>query len=142
MILVSACLAGINCKYSGDNNYNQKIFELVKKGEAIPICPEQLGGLKTPRNPAEIKVIDGEKHVFDDQNNDVTEQFEKGAKEVLEFAKRLNIKKAILQARSPSCGIGKVYSGNFDRKLVDGNGILAELLLENGIEVISSENYK
>ncbi len=129
MILVSACLAGINCKYSGDNNYNQKIFELVKKGEAIPICPEQLGGLKTPRNPAEIKVIDGEKHVFDDQNN-------------LEFAKKLNIKKAILQARSPSCGIGKVYSGNFDRKLVDGNGILAELLLENGIEVINSENYK
>ena len=142
MILVSACLAGINCKYSGDNNYNQKIFELVKKGEAIPICPEQLGGLKTPRNPAEIKVIDGEKHVFDDQNNDVTDNFKSGAKEVLEFAKKLNIKKAILQARSPSCGIGKVYSGNFDRKLIDGNGILAELLLENGIEVISSENYK
>ena len=99
MILVSACLAGINCKYSGDNNYNQKIFELVKKGEAIPICPEQLGGLKTPRNPAEIKVIDGEKHVFDDQNNDVTDNFKRGAKEVLEFAKRLNIKKSYTSSK-------------------------------------------
>ena len=141
MIFVSACLVGINCKYSGDNNYNQKIFDLVKKGEAIPICPEQLGGLQTPRNPAEIKVINGERHVIDNQNNDVTENFNKGAKEVLELAKKLNIKKAILKSRSPSCGVDKIYSGNFDKKLVDGNGILAELLIENGVEVISSDDY-
>ena len=111
MILVSSCLAGINCKYSGGNNYNQKVFDLVKEGKAIPICPEQLGGLQTPRNPAEIKIIDGKKYVIDDKNNDVTENFKKGAKEVLELAKKLNIKKAILQARSPSCGVGKIYSG-------------------------------
>lgn len=142
MIFVSACLVGINCKYSGGNNYNQNVFDLVKEGKAIPICPEQLGGLQTPRNPAEIKIIDGKKYVIDDNNKNVTKNFEKGAKEVLELAKKLNIKKAILQARSPSCGVGKIYSGNFDGKLVQGNGILAELFIENGIEVISSEDYK
>lgn len=142
MILVSACLAGINCKYNGGNNFNQKIFDLVKEGKAIPICPEQLGGLQTPRNPAEGKIIDGKMYVIDNQNNDVTEQFEKGAKEVLDFAKKINIKKAILQARSPSCGAGKIHSGNFDGKLIDGNGVLAELLMRNGIEVVSSEDYK
>lgn len=141
MIFVSSCLVGINCKYSGGNNYNQKVFDLVKEGKAIPICPEQLGGLQTPRNPAEIKIIDGKKHVIDDKNKDVTENFEKGAKEVLELAKKLNIEKAILQARSPSCGVGKIYSGNFDGKLIQGNGILAELFIENGIEVINSEDY-
>lgn len=99
MILVSACLVGINCKYNGGNNYNEEIFQMVKRGE------------------------------------DVTEQFEKGAREVVELAKKLGIKKAILQARSPSCGVGKIYSGNFDGKLIDGNGILAEMLMENGIEV-------
>ena len=99
MILVSACLAGINCKYSGGNNYNEKVFNLVKEGKAIPICPEQLGGLQTPRNPAEIKIVDGKKYVIDEKNNNVTENFEKGAKEVLEFAKKLNIKKATTGAR-------------------------------------------
>ena len=69
MIFVSACLVGINCKYSGGNNYNQKVFDLVKKGKAIPICPEQLGGLQTPRNPAEIKIIDGKKYVIDNKND-------------------------------------------------------------------------
>ena len=92
MILVSACLAGINCKYSGGNNYNEKVFNLVKEGKAIPICPEQLGGLQTPRNPAEIKIVDGKKYVIDEKNNNVTENFEKGAKEVLEFAKKLGAK--------------------------------------------------
>ena len=87
MILVSACLAGINCKYSGGNNYNEKVFNLVKEGKAIPICPEQLGGLQTPRNPAEITIVDGKKYVIDEKNNNITENFEKGAKEVLEFAK-------------------------------------------------------
>lgn len=135
MILVSACLVGLNCKYSGGNNYNEEIFNMVKNGEAIPVCPEQLGGLKTPRVPAEIRIINGKRCVITNEGDDVTEQFEKGAKDVLEFAKKLNIKKAILQARSPSCGVGKIYSGNFDGKLVDGNGILAEMLMENGIKV-------
>ena len=126
MILVSACLVGINCKYSGGNNYNQKIFDLVKEGKAIPICPEQLGGLNTPRKPVELKVINDKRYAIDNEGNDLTENFERGALEVLNLAKNLNINKAILQPRSPSCGVNKIYSGNFDNKLVDGNGILAE----------------
>ena len=99
-----------------------------------------MGGLKTPRNPSEIKVIDGKRYVITSKNEDVTKEYEKGANEVLELARKLNIKKAILQARSPSCGCGRIYSGNFDRKLIEGNGVTAELLIKNGIEVISSEN--
>ena len=136
MILVSACLVGINCKYSGGNNYNQKIFDLVKEGKAIPICPEQLGGLNTPRKPVELKVINGKRYAIDNEGNDLTENFERGALEVLNLAKNLNINKAILQPRSPSCGVNKIYSGNFDNKLVEGNGILAELLKQNGIDVL------
>lgn len=142
MILVSACLAGINCKYNGGNNYNEKVFNLVKEGKAIPVCPEQLGGLTTPREPSEIKIIDGKRYVINKEGIDVTEEFEKGAEEVLALVKKLDIKKAILQTRSPSCGRGKIYSGNFDRNLVDGNGILADLLLKNGIEVINSDDIK
>ena len=142
MILVSACLAGINCKYNGGNNYNEKVFNLVKEGKAIPVCPEQLGGLTTPRKPSEIKIVDGKRYVINKEGIDVTEEFEKGAEEVLALVKKLDIKKAILQTRSPSCGKGKIYSGNFDRNLVDGNGILADLLLKNGIEVINSDDIK
>lgn len=137
MILVSACLVGINCKYSGGNNYNQKIFDLVKEGKAIPICPEQLGGLNTPRKPVELKVINGKRYAIDNEGNDFTENFERGALEVLNLAKNLNISKAILQPKSPSCGVNKIYSGNFDNKLVDGNGILAELLKQNGIDALN-----
>lgn len=140
MIFVSACLVGINCKYNGGNNYNEKVFNLVKEGKAIPICPEQLGGLTTPRNSAEIKVVNNNTYVVDKEGNDFTVQFEKGAKEVINLAKKLNITKIILQPRSPSCGVGKVYSGNFDGKLIDGNGILADLCIKNGIKVINSED--
>jgi uncharacterized protein YbbK (DUF523 family) len=137
MILVSACLVGLNCKYNGGNNYNEEIFNLVKAGKAVPVCPEQLGGLTTPRAPSEIKIIDGRRRVINNKGIDVTEQFEKGAEEVLKLVKSLNITKAILQPRSPSCGAYKIYSGNFDGQLVDGNGILAELLLKNGVEVVT-----
>lgn len=140
MIFVSACLVGINCKYSGGNNYNEKIFDLVKEGKAIPICPEQLGGLPTPRNPAEIKIINGNKYVVDKDGNEYTEKFRKGAEEVISLAKKLNITKMILQPRSPSCGVGKIYSGNFNGILVEGNGILAELCIKNNIEIINSED--
>lgn len=141
MILVSACLVGINCKYNGGNNYNEKIFNLVKNGMAIPICPEQLGGLKTPRYPAEIKYINNKLHVIDNKGNDVTNNYIKGAKEVLDLARKLNIKKAILQPRSPSCGCKKIYDGSFTGTLVSGNGILAEILINNGMEVISADEF-
>ena len=139
MILVSSCLAGINCKYNGGNNYNEKIFNLVKEGKAIPVCAEQLGGLTTPRIASEVKFVDGKRYVINKAGEDVTKQFEKGAQEILDLAKKLNITQAILKARSPSCGKGKIYNGEFDGKLVDGNGILADLLIENGIEVITEE---
>lgn len=137
MIFVSACLVGINCKYNGKNNYDERIFNLVKEGKAIPICPEQLGGLPTPRYASEIK--DGK--VINKNNEDVTSQFKNGANEVLNLAQKLNIKKAILQPRSPSCGCGKIYNGNFDGNLVDGNGVTADILIKNGIEVITPEKY-
>lgn len=99
-----------------------------------------IGGLATPRNPVELRVINGKKYAIDNQGKDVTEKFEKGANEVLKLAERLNIKKVILQPRSPSCGVNKIYSGNFDNKLVDGNGILTEILKQNGIEVINADD--
>lgn len=135
MILVSACLCGINCKYNGKNNYDEKLFNLVKEGKAIPVCPEQLGGLSTPRIPSEIK----DNKVINKEGIDVTENFIRGALEVLELCKKLNINKVILKSKSPSCGKGKIYSGNFDGKLVKGNGILTDLLLKNNIEVINSD---
>ena len=141
MILVSACLVGINCKYNGGNNFNEKFYRLVKDGKAIPLCAEQLGGLTTPRIPSEIKYINNKRYVINANGDDVTENFEKGAKEILEFVKKMNIDKAILKSKSPSCGKGKVYNGNFENVLVDGNGILARMLIENGVEVINSDEY-
>ncbi len=141
MILVSACLVGLNCKYNGKNNYNEKIFNLVKEGKAIPICPETLGGLTTPRKPSEIKIIDGKRYVFDIDGKDVTKEYEKGALEVLELCKKLSVTKVILKDRSPACGKGKIYDGTFTGNLVEGNGILTDLLIKNNIEVISLEEY-
>lgn len=134
-ILVSACLAGINCKYNGNNNENEKIIELIKNKDVILVCPEQLGGLKTPRTPAEI--INNK--VITKDNIDVTKEYQKGAEEVLTLAKKFNIKKAILKSKSPSCGKGKIYDGTFSNSLIDGNGITTELLKKHGIEVISSD---
>ena len=142
MILVSACLVGINSKYNGGNNYNELIYELVRSGKAIPMCAEQLGGLTTPRLPAEIKYINGKRFVINKDGVDVTKEYEKGAKEILEFVKKMGITKVILQSKSPSCGVGKIYDGTFKDKLIDGNGVLASLLIENGIEVIDIKDYK
>ncbi|MCF7793401.1 MAG: DUF523 domain-containing protein [Candidatus Cloacimonetes bacterium] len=135
MILVSACLAGIKCKYDGGDNKCDKVVELVKKGLAIPVCPEQLGGLSTPRNPAEI-VGD---QVISNRKIDVTENFQKGAEETLKIAQMIGCKKAILKQCSPSCGFGEIYDGSFSGIIKSGNGITAELLAENGIEIITEE---
>lgn len=136
-ILVSACLAGINCKYDGGNNEHQKIIDLINNKDVILVCPEQLGGLKTPRPAAERL---GNKVVTKEQI-DVTKEYKKGATEVLMLAKKFNIKKAILKSRSPSCGINEIYDGTFSHNLIRGDGITAELLKKNGIEVISSDEY-
>lgn len=141
MILVSGCLIGINCKYNGGNNFDERISNLVKEGKAIPICPEQLGGLRTPRNPAEIQEKDGQRSVVTCEGEDVTNEYKKGAEEVLELAKKLGIKEAILQPRSPSCGKGLIYDGTFSKKKVEGNGVTADLLIKNGIDVYMPDEY-
>lgn len=132
-ILVSACLLGTNCKYNGENNYSEDIMEFLKDYEIIPICPEIMGGLQTPRPASEIK---GEK-VINILGADVTDNFQKGAEETLKLAKLLNVKKALLKAKSPSCGNGKIYDGNFNGNLIAGDGITTKLLKENNIEVIT-----
>ncbi len=136
MYLISACLAGVNCKYDGKNNEDEKIMELVKEGKAVLVCPEQLGGLSTPRLPSEIVEKNGVRKVMATDGTDVTEQFLKGARETLKIAKMMNIKKAILKSRSPSCGYGRIYDGSFSKTLKDGNGFTANILEKNGIEII------
>lgn len=136
-ILISACLIGLNCKYDGGNNENSKLVELMKEKDLVPICPEQLGGLKTPRASAERK----QEKVITKEGVDVTKEYQKGAEEVLNLAKKLNIKKAILKSRSPSCGIDEIYDGTFSHTLTKKDGVTAELLKKNGIEVISSDKY-
>ena len=131
-ILVSSCLLGLNCRYDGKNNYYEEIDEFLKDYDVIAICPEIMGGLPTPRCPAE-KIGD---KVITKEEIDVTEQYVKGANECLFLAKKYNVKKALLKLRSPSCGYGQIYDGTFSHTLVDGNGITAELLKNNGIEII------
>lgn len=148
VLIVSACLLGINCKYSGSNNLNEKVKELCSKMNVIPICPEQLGGMATPRKPAEIKagsgkeVLDGKARVFDKDGIDVTEYYISGAKEALKIVKMFNAKKAILRANSPSCGCGTIYDGTFTGKKINGNGVTAELFKKNGIEAVNELDVK
>jgi uncharacterized protein YbbK (DUF523 family) len=132
-ILVSACLLGINCKYSGGNNYNEKVLEYIKDKEVIPICPEIYGGLPTPRQASEI--INNK--VISKNGIDVTNEYQKGAEETLKIAKLLNVKKAILKAKSPSCGSNQIYDGTFSGIIIPGDGITAKLLKENGIEIMT-----
>lgn len=134
-ILISACLVGDNCKYNGGNNLNPHIEKLLEKYELIPFCPEVEGGLNIPRNPSEIKG----NSVFMDNGNDVTENFNKGAKKALMLCLYLKIKKAVLKERSPSCGTHQIHDGSFSNKLINGMGVSAKLLKDNGIEVYSEE---
>ena len=135
MRIVSACLAGVKCRWDGDARPCQKVMDLVKQGKAIPVCPEQLGGLPTPRTPAERR---GNK-VFTREGKDVTLEFKKGAEEALKIAQLANCKEAILKSKSPSCGSGKVYDGTFSGKLVNGNGVFVELLKRNNTKVLNEE---
>lgn len=138
MKIVSACLAGIKCRWDGNAKPNQKVIDLVKQSKAIPICPEQLGGLTTPRMPAEQK---GDK-VFTKDGKDITINFEKGANEVLKFTQLFNCKEAILKSKSPSCGVGVIPDGTFSGKLIEGDGITTSLLKKEGIKIISEEDIK
>ncbi len=130
-ILVSACLLGTPCRYDGKSKPNEAVIALKNKYQLIPACAEVLGGLPTPRIGAEIL---GDKVIRAD-GIEVTKEYHMGAEEVLKIAKENNCKIAILKSKSPSCGKGKVYDGSFTRTLTDKNGILAELLIREGIAV-------
>ena len=137
-IIVSACLLGVSCRYDGNSKPNEKIINLKEKYNLIPICPEIMGGLPTPRMSAEIK----EGRVKTENGIDVTEEYKKGAEEALKLTKLFGCKRAILKENSPSCGCGKIYNGEFTRTLKEGNGITAELFIKNGIDVFGENSDK
>ena len=136
-IIVSACLLGDNVKYNGGNNLNTDLINFLKDYEVIKVCPECFGNLPIPRSPSEI--VDDK--VYSKDGIDVTDEFNLGANKTLKIAKENNIKIAILKSNSPSCGSGMIYDGTFTHNLVNGDGITAKLLKENGIMVFNEENY-
>lgn len=135
-ILVSACLLGKNCKYNGGNNLNQGVLDFVEGHEVIGVCPEQLGGLSTPRLPAEF--VDGV--VTNKEGVCVDNEFRKGAQEALAAALEKKVDLAILQSRSPSCGVKEIYDGSFSGKKIKGQGVFAKLLSAHGIKVLDAED--
>ena len=147
MKLVSACLLGIGCAWSGDDKYkNQQALELSRFETLIPVCPEQLGGLATPRAPQEIQggtgedVLNGKCRVINKDGKNVTKQFIRGAEETLKIAKQFKAKEFIAKSGSPSCGCGQIYDGSFSGRLIDGDGVTAALLRRNGIRIIPEED--
>ena len=135
-IMISACLAGENCKYDGGNNRNEKVLALFAGNDVITFCPEVMGGLPTPRIPSEIR--DG--IVVNRAGVRVDKEFRRGAEKTLKIAEREQPDLIILQSRSPSCGVKKRYDGTFTGTLTDGPGITAELLIRNGFSVVDEED--
>ncbi len=135
-IMVSACLTGDNCKYNGGNNRTEKVLKLMADNEVIPICPEQMGGLPTPRVPSEI--CDGLVKARDGRI--VDREFREGAAKCLEIAKREHPDLIVLQSRSPSCGVNQRYDGTFSGTLIESSGITAQLLREKGFPVADVED--
>jgi uncharacterized protein YbbK (DUF523 family) len=146
MKLISACLLGLRCAWNGDDQYkNSRAIALARRETLIPVCPEQLGGLPTPRAPQEIQggtggdVLNDKCRVINKDGQDVTREFIRGAEETLKVARQLNIKTFIAKSRSPSCGCGKIYDGAFSGKLTDGDGVTTELLRRNGVKIIPED---
>jgi len=135
MTLVSACLAGFPCRYDGRAKPDEDVIALVKAGKAIPVCPEQLGGLETPREPSEI--VEG--RALSRDGRDLTDSFLRGARICLEVARQYECRAAILKAKSPSCGVGIVYDGGFSGRTVPGDGFAAALLRSEGLSLATEE---
>ena len=135
-VIVSACLAGDNCKYNGGNNLNQKMMDFLKAHEMIKVCPEVLGGLPTPRVPAEI--AGGQ--VVNIQGKNITKEFTIGAQKAFEIVRKENPDLIILQSRSPSCGIKQIYDGTFSGNKILGHGLFAELCINAGYRVLDIED--
>ncbi len=144
-ILVSACLLGINCRFDGRNCFDERVARLVSRFVMIPVCPEQLGGLGTPREPMKIvrgtgsDVLNGKARVVNESGIDVTEKMLKGAEETLKIAKLFGAKRAVFKARSPSCGCGEIRDAASPERLIRGDGVTTALLKKNGIVVITEE---
>ena len=139
-VLISACLLGVDCKYNGSNNKldDKIIHSLKEKYNLIPVCPEIMGGMPTPRNPVEIS--DGK--VFDYDGEEFTKEFEKGSEEVVKLAKLYDATIAILKENSPSCGTNYIYDGTFNHQKIKGMGIAAHKLSKENIKLFSEENVK
>ncbi len=145
MILVSACLLGVACRYDGQSHPEAKVRDLAAHGRLVPICPEMAGGLPTPRPPAEIEgavegldgeaVLLGRTRVVRGDGTDISAAFIAGAEAALALARRLGLRRAILKADSPSCGVGHIHSGRFDGQRVPGDGVTTALLKRDGINV-------
>lgn len=135
-ILVSACLLGVSCRYDGTGEIRETVRELMKNHQLVPVCPEILGGLKTPRCPAERR---GDK-VVTKEGEDVTEAYRRGAEETLKLAELFGCSGAILKERSPSCGCGKIYDGTFTKTLIEGDGVTAQLLKAHGISIFGGNS--
>lgn len=137
-ILVSACLLGINCRYNGERVMAPGMEKLMKTHTLIPVCPEQLGGLATPRQPSEIRGG----MVYTKDGGDVTENYVLGAQETARIAAMYGCEYAVLKERSPSCGHGIIHDGSFQGGLISGSGIAAELLSKNGVKVLGESRIE
>lgn len=135
-ILVSGCLLGENCKYNGGNNYNPRVVEFLKDKEVISICPEMMAGMGCPRNP--IEIVDGV--LTDCHGKNVDSLIRKSVMEIMERIRDEEIQCAVLQSRSPTCGVNQVYDGTFSGKLIPGSGIFAKSLMDAGYLVIDGED--
>ena len=133
-IVVSACLTGQNCKYNGSNNYNATVVRILDNSDFVCVCPEILGGLPCPRVPSEI--VDGV--VTTREGKNVDRAFREGAQKALEIALEHGATTAILQPRSPSCGVSEIYNGSFSGTLIPGSGVFASLLRKNGIRLLNA----
>ena len=142
-VLISACLLGKNCRYNGGHSQLNELNKLDV--EWIPVCPEEYGGLGTPRPSAEMQgsaedILNGKGKVLTNKGKNVTQEFIRGADKSLQLGLEVGVKTAILKSKSPSCGISKIYDGSFKKTLKIGDGIFAHLCHENNIECISSDN--
>ena len=137
-ILVSACLLGENCKYNGGNNYNAAVVEFVKGKEVLPICPEMMAGMGCPRTP--IEIVDGV--LMDRDGNNVDSAMREAVAQAMEIIRKEDIQCAVLQSRSPTCGVNQIYDGSFTGKLIEGSGVLAQALKLVGYRVVDAEDIK
>jgi uncharacterized protein YbbK (DUF523 family) len=141
MKLISACLLGLKCRWNGEDNENPRALELIEHDILIPVCPEQLGGLPTPRARQEIQdgtgrdVLEKRAKVMNEDGDEVTDQFIKGAEETLKIARLFGVKEFIGKSQSPSCSCMKIFDGTFSGRLSNGKGVTVELLMQNGIAI-------